>query len=208
MTSRSYRSPQREAAAQETRERILAAAGELLAGAEGVARFSLDSVGKAAGVTRLTVYNQFGSRAALLEAVFDRVAHDAGIARLAQAMGEPDPHEGLRKLVVVFCNFWSHDREMMARLHTVGAADDEFRNAVVARSERRRHVLAALVKRMGGTPPAAATVRDLVDVLFALTGFAFFAELTAGGRSAEKACALIQEMAADAVRRAGVDPAP
>jgi hypothetical protein len=39
-------------------------------------------------------------------------------------------------------------------------------------------------------------------VLFALTNFPFFSQLTATGRSAEVACQLIQELAMDAVRRA------
>jgi hypothetical protein len=46
------------------------------------------------------------------------------------------------------------------------------------------------------------TIGDLVDVLFALTSFSFFSQLTATGRSAEAACQLIQELAMDAVRRA------
>jgi hypothetical protein len=44
--------------------------------------------------------------------------------------------------------------------------------------------------------------RDLVDTLFALTSFHFFAELAAGSRSPDAAGVLVQSMAADAVRRA------
>jgi hypothetical protein len=43
---------------------------------------------------------------------------------------------------------------------------------------------------------------DLIDVLFALTSFAFFSQLTAGGRTAAAACGLIRGLATDAVRRA------
>ena len=43
---------------------------------------------------------------------------------------------------------------------------------------------------------------DLIDVLFALTSFPFFSQLTARGRSAQAACDLIQGLARDAVRRA------
>jgi hypothetical protein len=43
---------------------------------------------------------------------------------------------------------------------------------------------------------------DLIDVLFALTSFPFFLQLTAQGRSADAACSLIQGLATDAVRRA------
>ncbi|MBV8841133.1 MAG: helix-turn-helix transcriptional regulator, partial [Alphaproteobacteria bacterium] len=78
MSPRRYNSPGRDAAAAQTRERIVAAAAGILATAEGMPDFSLEAVAKAAGVTRLTVYNQFGSRRAVLEAVFDQVALRGG----------------------------------------------------------------------------------------------------------------------------------
>ena len=80
MPPRSYVSPARSAAAAETRERVIEAASRTLREGESIARFSLDTVAKVAGVTRLTVYNQFGSRRGLLEAVFDEIATAACIS--------------------------------------------------------------------------------------------------------------------------------
>jgi AcrR family transcriptional regulator len=56
-----------------------------------MAAFSLDAIAKAADVTRLTVYNQFGSRRGLLEAVFDDIARRGRLHRLNDAMAESDP---------------------------------------------------------------------------------------------------------------------
>ena len=70
MKPRSYVSPIRNAAAAEKRARVVKVAGRLLDGKAGISSFSLERVAKAAGVTRLTVYKQFGSRRELLEAVF------------------------------------------------------------------------------------------------------------------------------------------
>ena len=50
------------AAAAEKRERVIEAAARSLREDASIASFSLDAVAKAAGVTRLTVYHQFGSR--------------------------------------------------------------------------------------------------------------------------------------------------
>ena len=61
MPPRSYVSPARSAAAAETRERVIEAASRTLREGESIARFSLDTVAKVAGVTRLTVYNQCGA---------------------------------------------------------------------------------------------------------------------------------------------------
>ncbi|WP_404558819.1 TetR/AcrR family transcriptional regulator [Bradyrhizobium niftali] len=61
----------------------------------GVRYFSsLDAVAKAANVTRLTVYNQFGSRRGLLEAVFDDIARRGRLGRLDDAVDDPDPEKG------------------------------------------------------------------------------------------------------------------
>jgi len=203
VSPRSYNSPGREAAASQTRERIVAAAATILGSAKGVEDFSLEAVAKAAGVTRLTVYNQFGSRRAVLEAVFDAVAVRGGLHRLAEAMTDPDPHAALVRIIAIFCAFWSFDPGALGLLHAVGSSNPEFAESVNARNERRRKLFSSLVRRIADDAPLRQKAqRDLVDILFALTSFAFFAQLTTGGRGASAACRMIQELAQDAVRRA------
>jgi len=202
---RAYRSAVRAGAAEQTRRRIVEAASATLR-TEGARGFSLESVAKAAGVTRLTVYNQFGSRRALLEAVFDARAAEGGLNRIREAMAEPDPGQALGRLVEVFCGFWGSDRETLAGLYAAGSGDPEFQESLHERNERRRRAIATLVGRMverGETAEAAAA--DLTDLLFVLTGFAVFAGLQPG-REPAAVCALIQAAVADAVRRAGRSP--
>src|SRR5262245_11888027 len=139
MSPRPYRSPVREAAAGETRARIIAAAGSLL-GAKGAGGFSLAAVAKKAGVARLTVYKQFGSRRALLEEVFDHMAACRGFAGLANLMNDPDPLRALRDVISFFCGFWSSDTPALLRLHSAGASDPDLEASVRERNERRRHL--------------------------------------------------------------------
>ncbi|MEN3375288.1 MAG: hypothetical protein V7604_643 [Hyphomicrobiales bacterium] len=213
MSPRSYNSPGRDAAASQTKERIVSAAAAILGSAKGVEDFSLEAVAKAAGVTRLTVYNQFGSRRAVLEAVFDAVAVRGGLHRLVDAMAAPDPHAALTRIITIFCEFWSFDPGALGLLHAVGSSNPEFAESISARNERRRKLLAGVIRRiaegasMRHAPLRHASLRpkaqrDLVDVLFALTSFTFFAQLTTGGRTAEAACRMVQDLAQDAVRRA------
>jgi AcrR family transcriptional regulator len=164
---------------------------------------SLDAVAKRAGVTRLTVYNQFGSRRALLEAVFDDMAERGGLHRIREAMAKTDPKVALQEIVLIFCDFWSFHRGALWRLHAASATDPEFAESLRARNQRRRHLLSVLVDRMieGGTKRPERAI-EFIDVLFALTSVAFFWELTAGGRKADAACRLIQVLASDAVQRA------
>jgi AcrR family transcriptional regulator len=200
MSPRPYRSSRRRVAAKRTRARLLKAARAMLAAPDGI---SLDAVAKKAGVTRLTVYNQFGSRRALLEAVFDDMAERGGLHRIREAMAKTDPQAALQQIVLIFCDFWSVHRGALWRLHAASATDPEFEESLRARNQRRRHLLSVLVDRMiEGGAKSPEVVIELIDVLFALTSVGFFWELTAGGRKANAVCHLIQALAADAVQRA------
>src|SRR5689334_16849877 len=128
MRRRAYVSSVRAAAAAEKRDRVIEAAAKSLREDVSIANFSLDAVAKVAGVTRLTVYNQFGSRRALLEAVFDDIASRGGLAGIADAMAIPDPHLALERLIDLFCAFWNND-PAVGRLHDAMATDPEFAQA-------------------------------------------------------------------------------
>ena len=200
MSPRPYRSSRRTVTAERTRARLLKAASAMLAAPDGI---SLDAVAKRAGVTRLTVYNQYGSRRALREAVFDDMAERGGLHRIREAMAKTDPKVALQQIVLIFCNFWSIHRGALWRLHAASATDPEFGESLRARNQRRRHLLSVLVDRIiDGDAKRPEVAIELIDVLFALTSVAFFWELTAGGRKADAACRLIQALAADAVQRA------
>jgi AcrR family transcriptional regulator len=165
--------------------------------------FSLESVAAAAGVTRLTVYKQFGSRGGLLEAVFDRLARAGRLERIADAVTDPDPREGLMRLVEVFCGFWSGDAAV-GRLHDAMATDPDLARALSERNERRRRAVTALVERMQVSATAARR-RDAVDLIFALTSYPMFRLLSAG-RSAAQTCALIKATCSDALVRLSNKP--
>src|SRR5215472_478179 len=200
MSPRPYRSSRRAVTAERTRARLLKAASAMLAVPDGI---SLDAVAKRAGVTRLTVYNQFGSRRALLEAVFDDMAERGGLHRIREAMAKTDPQAALQQIVLIFCDFWRVHRGALWRLHAASATDPEFEESLRARNQRRRYLLSVLVDRMiEGGAKRPEVVIELIDVLFALTSVGFFWELTAEGRKANAVCHLIQALAADAVQRA------
>ena len=201
MPTRSYVSPVRNAVAAEKRARVVAVAGRLLSEEANVASFSLEAVAKTAGVTRLTVYNQFGSRRGLLEAVFDERAKLGGLSRILEAAAMDDPRAGLDRLIEIFCEFWGDSA--IARLHAAAAADPEFAQAMAERNERRRRVLGGFVARICGAEPAGARSRkDAVDLMFAVTSHAMFATMSVG-RSREAVCALLKSACAAALERVG-----
>ncbi len=200
MTPRAYASPKRDAAAERTRQRLVRAAVKLMRSKAGPRAVSLDSVARAAGVSRLTVYNQFGSRRGLFEALFDDRARRGGMQRMAQIMSGADPHAGLEQLIELFCDFWGNEHSTIACLVGAAGSDRELSEGLLARNERRRRALSILVGRMErlrGTSPQA--LADLVDVLFVLTGFAVFSELARAGRDGAAVCRLIKDLARAAV---------
>jgi AcrR family transcriptional regulator len=196
VSKRSYVSAARAEAAAEKRDRVIKAAARFLREEDGITAFSLDAVARAADVTRLTVYNQFGSRRGLLEAVFDDIAQRGQLVRLNDAMAEADPCKGLDMLIEIFCDFWGGD-PAVARLHDAMAIDSEFAQALLERNERRRRSIAELVARIAGEQVSTAARRDAVDFIFALTSCAMF-RMLAGARPV----AAVRAILTDAVRAA------
>ena len=192
-----YVSSIRDTAAAQRRRNVIDAAAHFLRDEPSVAQFSLEAIAKRAGVTRLTVYNQFGSRKGLLEAVFDDIALRGGLARLSIAICNPDPSLGLDHLVEIFCGFWSGDAAI-GRLQDAGASDPEFGLAVQQRNERRRPSIREILKRVH-PKQARAAERDSVDLVFALTSYAVYRSLSTG-RKASSVCKLLKTACRAAAR--------
>jgi AcrR family transcriptional regulator len=179
MSPRPYNSSLRREAAEATRERIVAAAHALLADPVGVSAFTVDAVARRAGVARMTVYNQFGAKDAVLEALFDALAARGGIhgiEGMGKAFRQPDPLDGLRTMFHVLARYYSADRTVKRRLHALAALQPDVARALALREDRRRRGIRTLLERMEehhGTPSAAR--RDaLVCLLFAMTSFESF----------------------------------
>ncbi|MBB4098921.1 TetR family transcriptional regulator [Sphingomonas kyeonggiensis] len=201
-SSRPYATEKRDAKAAETRARLLDAALVILRESGGQA-LSLDATARAAGVTRLTVYNQFGSRNGLLEAAFDAVAEQGNLASLAEAMATPDPRAALARVVGIFCDFWmAHDG--LGGIFAAAAMDAELGAALAARNERRRALLGVLVDRQGIAVGRARA--DAVDLLFTLTSFATFTSLRGDQRDGAAVCTLLLPLC-DRILAGQADPA-
>jgi AcrR family transcriptional regulator len=191
-----YRSDVRDAAADVTRTRIMEASRRLLTGGKDLPAFSLDAVAREAGITRLTVYNQFESKRGLVEAVFDDIAERGGLFELRSVMADADAMASLRRVVAVFCRFWAtHDRAL-AKLAGMTKLDRDIAASLKQRTERRRQVLTVLVERL----PRVRKSADLVDVLFTLTSFETFEALSVRQRSAAAVEALVWQLVEDSVR--------
>lgn len=205
MARRAYSSPARDAAAAAKRTQVVQVAERLLRESENAAAVSMEAVAAAAGVARLTIYKQFGSRRGLLEAVFDQRAAQGGLSRIPEAMMIGDPRPALDRLVDIFCAFWASE-PAVGRLQGVAASDPEFAETINARNERRRQAIRVLVAR-SGAPERTDAHRDATDLIFTLTSYAAYASLKPN-RSDAAVCSLIKSACADALNHCTTDTGP
>lgn len=189
---RPYDVGKRQENSDRTREAVLAAARTQLESG-GMRELTMESLAKASGVTRQTIHNLFGTRRAILEALFDRLALNAGMQRMREVMTEPDPEAMLRGLVAVFADFWTRDRLLLKRVHGIAAIDPEFGQAIEARNQRRHMAAVRVVDRLGAGPaPWSEQQKSRARALLvALTSFEFFDALAESAGSAEAAAALL-----------------
>jgi AcrR family transcriptional regulator len=189
MAARPYRLGRRQAAQEQTRARIVAAARELLAAPGGVSGFTVDAVAAQAGVSRMTVFNQFESKIGVLEALFDDLAARGLVERLRAAFTQPGPREALDELIAAFVHFWASDRTVIRRVRALAAIDTDFEQAVRARDERRRAALGNIIGQLGETAP------DVIDTLHTLTSFETFDGLAGPTRGPEDVVRILRRLA-------------
>lgn len=201
MSPRPYRMRARQATAEETRARIVAAARRLLATRGGIGAVTVDAVAAKAGVARMTVYHQFGSKTALIEAVFDSLdIVRTGVARLVAALELADPFDTLAEFVATFADVWQTDRVVIRRLQGLAAIDAEFARVWHRREARRRFGLGTIVhrvvaRRRGRLHPGE--VELLTDVLFALVAFETYDVIAGPKRRLDEIAHVIRQLAFD-----------
>jgi AcrR family transcriptional regulator len=174
MSPRPYRMQQRLEGMDATRAKIIASAHRALTSGDN---FALDAIARDAGVARLTIYDRFGTREALIEAVFDDLGDTGGLSRLPEAFSDPDPVVALERFVTLFCAFYSTHRVTLRRLNALtvlgrGASGHSDRNA------RRLRGLGVLLKRIADAGHVGADAPEVVHTAHVLTGFGFVDEFT------------------------------
>ncbi|WP_263351098.1 TetR/AcrR family transcriptional regulator [Acidicapsa acidisoli] len=195
---RPYKLGKRADQSGEKREAVLRAARTQLEDG-GYLSLTMDSLARQSGVTRQTVHNLFKTKTGVLEALFDQLALDGGMAQMAnlmcQGMQEANSGALLSGFVRIFTGFWSEHRDLIRRIHGIAAIDPEFGTAVEARNKRRQMAATRVVDRLAqinGQPSQEQRTRQIAS-LYALTSFEFFDSLTESlGNSQEATQAVIE----------------
>jgi AcrR family transcriptional regulator len=177
VVARQYRLGRRQAAVDRNRSAILAAASELVA-AGGHSALRVGAVAGQAGVSRLTVYNRFGSKAGLLRAVADDARRGA---RRSLGLEVGDPRDRLRRRITESCALWASNPSLFRRLPEESAVEND---------PGTNRALAERLAETGQLRPGCS-LKEAEDVIGALTSFPTFDRLHKDGRRSPAAVAEI-----------------
>lgn len=204
MSPRPYRMDRRRETTGETRLRIITAARELLASRDRSAKFTMEEIGRRAGVARMTVYHQFGSLNGLLEGLCDSLAIAGGMNQLAGAFRRSDPVEALNQFIAVFLGFWESDRSVLRGLAAMATLDPDIAAVLEERSGWRRKGLGVLLGRIAKKTgrPRPKEMDDAIDVLYLLTAFFTYDSLASPKRSLNQVTKMIQRLVRHVLTRA------
>jgi AcrR family transcriptional regulator len=184
--TRAYR-PNRASRSTGTRERIVAAVGELLE--QG--RFheaTVEEVADRAGVARATLYQHFGSRLGLVDAICETIAASPELGAARSAADLDDPVAGLAELVGNSARFWAAHERLLAPLYGVAAVDPAAARLVERQRRDRTAVLRRLAKRLHRErllTPGVGEQRAL-GLLLVVTSFETYLELRRHAGLAER----------------------
>jgi AcrR family transcriptional regulator len=175
---RAYRAGSRPAVSAQTRGRIVSAVRELLG--EGTFHEStVEEVAKRAGVARATLYQHFGSRLELVDAICETLAENPALVALRKAIDLDDPDAALDQTIANSVRFWASEESILRPLYGVSGVDPSAAALVERQLADRRGELERLLRslREHGRLEPALTDRRALALLLLLTSFETFVEL-------------------------------
>lgn len=146
-----------------TRERVVAAVRELLA--EGAFHEStVEQVATRAGVSRASLYQHFGSRLGLVDALCDTFDATPALLAIRDTVS-------LDEFVFLVVEFWSSEEMILEQLYGVAAVDPAARDLVERQTRDRHGELRRLLQVLG------VESKDAFAQLAVLTSFEAYREL-------------------------------
>src|SRR5918994_6932239 len=103
-----------------------------------------DELAGAAGVSRATVFNRFGSKLGVLEALFTRGMEGPEMAAIQEALALEDPAEALDAAIAAACAIWEAYGFVHLQLQAVGVLEAEAAALVDQQRDEQRADLEGL----------------------------------------------------------------
>ena len=175
---RRYDAPARRAAAEQTRERICAAAEELFL-RDGYARTTVRAVAKAAAVAEATVYLAFPGKAALLDAVIIRATRDNSSESL-DAIAAAPPAEILPRMAAANATLMARAARVIALGEAASLMDAELRPLRERAHRNLRAAFRAIADRLDEAGLLREDAQAAADSLYAIASDGTYLRMTEG----------------------------
>jgi AcrR family transcriptional regulator len=177
-TGRPYTLRKRAQSTEDTRRRIIKAARDLIE-SSGYSNISLDRIADAAGISRQTIYVQFGSKLGVLSAMVDEI-DNAGLQELFSSVREStDPVELMRRIIPQNIDFMHENARIFRIFRAQAVSDPDFRSVLDERMALRFGNIHRLVQWLHheGKLAAGWTVDEAAEWLATFTGFHTYDEM-------------------------------
>jgi AcrR family transcriptional regulator len=129
-------------------DRVLEAA-ERLIGEDAFHTATMDELAEAAGVSRATVFNRFGSKLGVLQELFTRGMESPEMRAIGDALAIDDPVAALDAVVEAGCACWERHGFVIEQLQAIAILEPDAGEMVELEREEHRHDLRGLARRLG-----------------------------------------------------------
>jgi AcrR family transcriptional regulator len=134
---------------------------------------TMDELAAAAGVSRATVFNRFGSKLGVLQALFARAMEGPQVDAIREAMQIEDPVAALEAAIGASCAVWDVEGYIHEQLQAIVVLEPDASALIEEQKQDQRADLQKLVRRLSksgrlrpgmGEPRALATLHTLTSL--------------------------------------------
>jgi AcrR family transcriptional regulator len=128
-------------------ERVLEAAESLIQ-QDAFHSATMDELAAAAGVSRATVFNRFGSKLGVLQALFTRCVESPEMDAIRDALQLEDPVAALEAAIEASCAIWEAHSFIVEQLQAIAILEPEAGAIVEQQKDEQRADLQGLTRRL------------------------------------------------------------
>jgi AcrR family transcriptional regulator len=146
MATRTYTASQRRGSPASV-DRVLEASERLIR-EDAFHSATMDELAAAAGVSRATVFNRFGSKLGVLQALFTRCVESPEMEAMREALELEDPVVALDAAIEAACTIWEVHGSIMEQLQAIAILEPEASALVEQQKDEQRADLQGLTRRL------------------------------------------------------------